>query len=296
MAVLSAASFTRLLVFAAFGPPAFLCPLAQLLLAVFCGPIFPALDSEKSCEFGTLFFIHNSHYSILNTCRQVLIVLQYLASSKNKSGKIQEMRGDLVEIVDEIFAPYHCSAEWHFARMRPGPALIYPWALKVSKKYGQFYCSTVNMAEYFGCSRGKIDRGIEDLTESGFFEVALPPEPFKPGVYTALHHKEWAKQHPGRCVTKLEFDWSKSDELGQALYAASGGRVKLLAFQLTLLRNSGLDDTAIASKFKTFLAEKMPMGKEWRSVIYQFRQSLSDASGPKIPTTKGVSPSPMIYQ
>lgn len=179
-----------------------------------------------------------------------------------------------MEQTNDTFSPYHCSAEWHLGRMRAAASLIYSWSLKMSKQHEQFYCSTVNMATYFGCSRGTIGRGISDLKKAGFFLTVFEPEPFKTGVYEVLTHKEWASVHPGQCVTKIEFDWSKGDSLGQALYAASGGRVQPKEFQLSLLRKTGLADDEIVSKFKEFLATNQPKGKEWRRAIYQFTQEM----------------------
>ncbi len=170
---------------------------------------------------------------------------------------------------------YHCTTEWHLARMSPSAALIYPFALHISKKHGRFFCSAANMAQYFGRSRATIERGLKDLAESGFF-VTISKQCFKSSIYEVLTHKPWAKTYPGLCAEKLEFPWSgeSGDMLGQAIWAKSGGMLTVQPFQLAMIRKSGLSDEIITSRFEEFLADKLPVGKEWKYVIQQFSKSL----------------------
>jgi len=131
------------------------------------------------------------------------------------------------------------------------------------------------MAAYFDRSRATIERGLKDLAESGFL-VTISKRYFEPGVYEVWEHKHWADAHPGACAEKLEFHWSEEsgDKLGQALYAKSGGRLKVFPYQLAALRKSGLPDETITSRFEEFLEAKLPEGRQWRSVIPQFSKLL----------------------
>lgn len=131
------------------------------------------------------------------------------------------------------------------------------------------------MAQYFDRSRATIERGIKDLADSGFF-VTISKQYFKPGVYEVLKHKEWADTHSGLCPEKPEFPWSSEsgDTLGQAIWAKSGGMLKVQPFQLAMIRKSGLSDEIITSRFDEFLAGKLPVDKEWQYVIQRFSKSL----------------------
>ncbi|MBZ5525559.1 MAG: hypothetical protein LAP21_25330, partial [Acidobacteriia bacterium] len=67
----------------------------------------------------------------------------------------------------------------------------------------------------------------------------------------------------------------KGDKLGQALYTASGSRAEIKQFQIDKLRQTGLTDDLIISRFKEYLADKQPTGKKWKYAIWNFHKSLT---------------------
>lgn len=147
-------------------------------------------------------------------------------------------------------SPYHCSAEWHLAALRPICALIHGFALHIGWESRTFSCSAVNMAEYLQRNESTIRAGYKELEDLGFFEKKIQGR-FNSSVYRVLNHEEWAKKNPGRCVQKLDFGW-KDDPLGQRLYIASGMRVKWREQQINALRNVGSTDERIVEEFERY--------------------------------------------
>lgn len=100
---------------------------------------------------------------------------------------------------------YFCSAEWHLRRYMGGhitlAALLYPFALAISKNTARFFCSGIELADYFNCSQTTVYANIQLLEDLGFFEY-LQTFADRRKVYAVLTHSQWAKSHPGRCVVK----------------------------------------------------------------------------------------------
>jgi hypothetical protein len=129
---------------------------------------------------------------------------------------------------------------------------VYNLALKISNKSGRFYCSALGLAEYFGCNEKSIRRAYKELVKVGFFRLIDHPV-FEPSVYQPVDHKSWAEKHPGNCVTKREFPWSReTDRLGQALWSVSGGQAPFMNHQIKALKKLGFSDEEIISEFKAF--------------------------------------------
>lgn len=105
---------------------------------------------------------------------------------------------------------YHCSAEWHLARLSRGRALVpilYTFALLLSQKHeGRFYCSASRLAEHFGYERKAVYGALDILEQSGFFTL-VSKQLGETNIYRVVTHKEWTGSHPGECVTKMEFAW-----------------------------------------------------------------------------------------
>src|ERR1051325_4167054 len=89
---------------------------------------------------------------------------------------------------------YHCSPEFHLARMPGSAAIIYPFALRLSGKTGVFHASAVTMSRYFGISHSTVLRALQTLEEHQFF-VRVATEKFRPTKYRVLSHKQWAADH-----------------------------------------------------------------------------------------------------
>jgi biotin operon repressor len=155
----------------------------------------------------------------------------------------------------ESFATeYHCTAEWHLARMSSKYAApLYGFALRLSRKSESFYASQIGLAEYFRCSRRTIWTAVQELNAAGFF-IRISKSPFRTTMYMVLDHIAWAKKNPGRCPTKIEFPWSADGpQLGKELHAMSGGRVKFRPEQIEYLR-SDFTDAEIKRGFRRLLA------------------------------------------
>ena len=147
---------------------------------------------------------------------------------------------------------FHCSAEWHLVKLSPVCAIVYPFALRISKGSQKFACSAKSVGEYFGYEERAIRRAYRELEELGFF-VRIETGFFEANVFKVLTHKDWAVENPNRCTTKMEFPWTgEGDPLGQRLWIASGARVKFKAFQIKFLRDLGLPEKEVVADFEKF--------------------------------------------
>lgn len=187
-------------------------------------------------------------------------------------------------------AYYYCSIEWHLNQLRdsdggktPFVAILYPFAYRISKKSGIFHASAVRLAEHFGVSQWTVIRAMEALKLAGFF-VVISKELFQSTSYRVVSHKDWVVSHPENCAVKAMFPWSDEpgDELGKALYNASGGRAKWHANQLTALRKTGLSDDQIVIRFKLYVSQEIEQRQaggwhgRWKFVPRQFVKCLKD--------------------
>jgi hypothetical protein len=174
---------------------------------------------------------------------------------------------------------YYCSPEWHLAQLKNTPiaGTLYTFMCRIAKSTGIFHGSVVGLAQYFHVSRWKIQRALQALVKLGFLLVQ-DAEPFQPTVYRVISHQVWAEQHPDSCVVKESFPWSgeEGDELGVRLHNASGGRIKLIPYQMVALHNTGLTDDQIVEQFGVYLDEERAQCKSkgrqirWRSVPIRF--------------------------
>jgi hypothetical protein len=158
---------------------------------------------------------------------------------------------------DATTAEYHCTAEWHLARMASKyVALLYGLALRLSSKSERFYASQVHVAQYFGCSRRTISTAHRELETTGFF-ARISSSSFHPNVYTVLDHATWAERNPGRCTRKIEMPWSAEGPLlGRELHAISSGRIKFRPDQIEYLKFNFTDEE-IKRGFRRILARSV---------------------------------------
>jgi hypothetical protein len=169
---------------------------------------------------------------------------------------------------DMEFSHYHCSAEWHLARLKGKGAyyapLVLSMALHLGKKSGVFSASIPRLAAYFNASENTIRKAIHLLVGQGFLEE-ISKEDGASYCYLPLTHREWAAKHPGRCTEKESMPWSNEpgDTLGVGLYAISGGRFKPYPNFVKAMRNTGFDDAAIVQHFRNFAQQQKPVGKKW---------------------------------
>jgi hypothetical protein len=201
----------------------------------------------------------------------------------------------------EQYLDFHCGAEWHLALMTKAAALIYPWALRISKKSGRFRVSPRQAAVYFHVGHRSAQRAYEELLEAGLFELLESgKESGDTSVYKPVKHKEWAEKHPGKCATKIELPWTKeNDPLGQELHTITDGRVLFKSFQILAYRKLGFDDETIIKLFQVWYPqyraeqEAKSSGKSWRkSVGFHFLKSLKTMQNDAGPT--GAYPSHRI--
>ncbi len=153
---------------------------------------------------------------------------------------------------------FHCSWEWHLARLSSVCSLIYPFAFRLSGGnetellHRRFFASADSLAAYFGYSACQVRRGLKELEVVGFFQL-IARNKFKPTQFRVLSHNDWASKHKGKCTMKVEFPWAgEGDPLGQSLWRMSGGLVKFGDFQVRNLRNLEVDENKIVDEFSTF--------------------------------------------
>lgn len=172
---------------------------------------------------------------------------------------------------------FQCSAERHLAKSKGMAAVLYQFACRLtSKNKGRYHASDAVVAEYFGVSRTTIQRAKQELERLGFFIPVMKGEKFLPNAYRVLTHDEWAHEHPGQCVQRIEMPWSgeDKDKLGMRLYNIAGARVKCRPRQLLALRNTGLGDQVIEQRFEVFMEsvfseDGLKCGR-WGNVLPQF--------------------------
>jgi hypothetical protein len=154
-------------------------------------------------------------------------------------------------VTQEVGSSFHCSPEFHLKDLSPICALVYPFALRVSKKSDRFAYSATLVARHFGYHPRRVQMAYRELTAAGFF-VELEKGLFEPNVYKVLTHKEWAVSHPNACAIKETMPWEgDTDPLGRELYAISGGRAKFRDFQVKILRECA-SEAEIKSEFQPF--------------------------------------------
>ena len=185
-------------------------------------------------------------------------------------------------------AAFHCCAERHLARLKPRAALVYPFALRISKHSKRFACSASSVGDFLGLHRTTVLRAYHQLADIGFFEL-LERGHFDVNIYRVLRHDEWANEHPGLCATKSEFPWTgDGDPLGQKLYAISGARVKFKEFQVKEYRATGLDESTIVLLFDEFRSGTGKYRKP-RNVPYHFLMHLRSIAAERRTLPEGPS-------
>lgn len=169
---------------------------------------------------------------------------------------VQQMDGGLQSTLENEY--FHCSWEWHVARLSPVCALLCPFAFKVSGgkekelRDRRFFASAGALADYFGYSESQIRRGLNALVDLGFFQL-VSSKKFTPNHYRVLSHDDWAQKNKGRCTSKTQFPWTgEGDPLGRSLWTLSGGQVKFADFQVTNIRKLGLDEETVVKGFSSY--------------------------------------------
>lgn len=155
------------------------------------------------------------------------------------------------------FYAFECSEQFHLAELSPVCALIYGLAYRLTKG-GElpFFPSAFNIGQYINRSPHQVRRGLKKLEEYGFL-VLEDARKFRPNQYRVITHNVWAKLHPGRCCTKMEYSYTEDgDPLGQKLWALSGGRISFQSFQIRNLRALEATDEEIAQEFEKFWNER----------------------------------------
>ena len=158
----------------------------------------------------------------------------------------------------ESYSYYHCSSEWHFARLKKQgatyAAIVYSLALHLARKTGVFHASIPRLAEYFEADERSIRKAIRQLLALGFFEK-ISANPGDTVRYRPVPHKEWAAKHPGCCTEKCPTPWDNEakDTLGMELHAISGGKYNTHANFLKAMRKTGHADAAIREHFRAFV-------------------------------------------
>src|SRR5258707_15823198 len=105
---------------------------------------------------------------------------------------------------------YHCTAEWHFAQLTGKgstfAALLYSFALFLSKRTDIFSASKARLTAYFGVDDKTIRKACRLLVDLGFFEI-LSQEIGATVRYKIVRHLDWSIKHPGHCVQRSATPW-----------------------------------------------------------------------------------------
>ncbi|HWY54256.1 MAG TPA: hypothetical protein VNZ03_07320 [Terriglobales bacterium] len=104
---------------------------------------------------------------------------------------------------------FHCSAEWHLAKLGKYPGLVHALILRIQTEERDFFGSNDQIAEYFGADEKTVRRVLDVLVDTGFVEV-IEERVGESTIYRALTHKEWAAKYPSRCCVKREKNPSQS--------------------------------------------------------------------------------------
>jgi hypothetical protein len=224
---------------------------------------------------------------------------QPVASSESASPAGERRQPEPSSPIDTTFGNYHCCAEWHLAKLYLICALIYPFALRLSRNSGKFVCSAARVAEYFDVSLRTVQRAYRDLRTLGFFVLLESgKDKFEPSIFKVMNHKEWATRNPGKCVEKIAYQWTaEGDPLGKSLWVASGCQVLFQPFQVKAYRDEGIPEPEIISLFSAWYSVQKAQrwGKKWRKGVgYHFLMHLREhvrrpnaAVGPAAPTLRG---------
>lgn len=147
-----------------------------------------------------------------------------------------------------------CSAEWHLSRSGSMyAAVVYGFALMLSKTTGRFYPSIPKLALYFNADDRAVRKAIHKLERNGFF-VKLKAIPGQPISYRPVPHKEWAQNNPNCCLDKVAMTWAdeEKDSLAIWLHSASDGTMKCFPNFMRGIRNLGHPEAAIRELFMEF--------------------------------------------
>lgn len=84
-----------------------------------------------------------------------------LKDALHPDSALQEMDEPLTAAIEET--PYHCTVEWHMGRLRGMCAVVYSFAAYISRQNeGRFFCSAVQLGEYFDCDEGTVRRALQE--------------------------------------------------------------------------------------------------------------------------------------
>ncbi|HTC46124.1 MAG TPA: hypothetical protein VK722_02290 [Candidatus Aquilonibacter sp.] len=181
-------------------------------------------------------------------------------------------RGGLKRInPDNEDSPFHCSAEWHFARFTGDGAslapLVYGIAFHIAGDSGNFAASVVRIAKYLNAKEDYVYSAVNLLVLTGFFQV-IEAEKGKPTQYRVVGHKQWAETHPGYCTKKIEKLFPDEDPLGKKLFGILGGE-EYFPNLLKGLRNTGATDEQIEQAGKLFMEHDKGNGSRGRRKRFQ---------------------------
>ncbi len=204
-----------------------------------------------------------------------------ITESKNKRSTAIDSP-DEANNLDTEYGEYYCTTGWHLSRVsKRGATLagyIYELAIRITDSEPEpriFWASLEKIADQFRVNRKTIYHAVKILVEVGLFVPYIEAGYMESASYIVLTHKQWADAHPGKCIERIEFDYSKGDPLGRKLYQASGGHIKYTEHKLKALRNTGLDDSELLEQFRLFMknldrSERL----KWNDVGFSFLQSL----------------------
>jgi hypothetical protein len=167
---------------------------------------------------------------------------------------------------DAELSDFHCSIEWHLARLGSWARILYPFAYRLAHGDGGcFYASGLKVARHLGCSPDTVYRACQELVSDGFFRLVRTgraggrwKRTGKPVQYEVVSHQRWAQLHPGECAEKISFPWTgqfdpERDALGAEIYKASG--IKFERKELNYIRACGRSEVEIVRELQFLISE-----------------------------------------
>jgi hypothetical protein len=115
--------------------------------------------------------------------------------------------------------------------------VVYDFACNIAYKEKRFYVSVERAARYLGLASNTVRQAYRELTEKGWFRL-IEEGNYSPNVYEpVLNHDAWVAANPGQCCVKSSFPWTlENDELGQAIWAITGGKIKPKSHSMKAIR------------------------------------------------------------
>jgi len=143
-------------------------------------------------------------------------------------------------------ADFYCSTAWHIKTSARCLAIYSFIGTITGGGKTPFFAKITRVAAYFDWSYEATRKAFHVLRKLGFLES------IQPGYYKYVDHKEWAAKHPGQCRVRVQLPWQEEvDPLVGKMYALSGGKLRMMPYQVAALRKFADNDDAMILRLFT---------------------------------------------